>query len=67
MKCNKLRCSYLLSLQSQLNKDLLQFLVDKVDTELLEAISLPGENTIQSVSDYHHSKSNPAVLYHLQN
>ena len=34
-------CNYLLSLQSQFNKDLLQFLVDKVDTELLKAISLP--------------------------
>lgn len=64
-KSNTFHCSYLLSLQSQFNKDLLQFLVDKVDTELLKAIFLPGENIIQSMSDYHHSKSNPAVLYHL--
>lgn len=43
--------SYLLSLQSEFNKDLLQFLVDKVDTELLKAISLQEENITQSMSD----------------
>ena len=58
--------SYLLSLQSQFNKDLLQFLVDKVDTELLKAVFLRGgKNT--SMWDYHHSKTNPAVLHHLLN
>ena len=31
---------YLLSLQSQLNEDLLQLLIDKVDAELLKPISL---------------------------
>lgn len=46
------QCSNLLSLQSQLNEDLLQFLVDKVDAELLEAIFLPGggeRNTAHTV------------------
>ena len=36
--------SYLLSLQSEFNKDLLQFFVHKVDAELLKAVSLQKEN-----------------------
>lgn len=60
-KSSTFHCSYLLSLQSQFNKDLLQFLVDKVDTELLETISLPVGDTIQSISHYYNSKSCCAV------
>lgn len=51
------KCSNLLSLQSQFDKDLLQLLVDKVDAELLEAIPLPGEKTVQVVSYHPLSKS----------
>lgn len=67
-KGNTCHCCYLLRLQSQFNKDLLQFLVDEVDTELLEAISLPGENTIQSMSYHQHCTSNlcTAVLCRLK-
>ena len=49
---NQMHGSYLLSLQSEFDKDLLQFFIDKVDTELLKAISLQEENTIKSMSDY---------------
>lgn len=46
-KDDKFCCSYLLSLQSQFNKDLLQFLIDKVDTKLLKSISLLGHKTFE--------------------
>lgn len=47
-----LNAANLLRLQSQLNKDLLQLLVDKVDAELLKAVPLPGgEKTVVVGSD----------------
>lgn len=54
------QCSNLLSLQSQLNEDLLQFLVDKVDAELLKAVFLPGrgeKNSGHGSSDHPRGKS----------
>lgn len=42
--------AHLFSLQSEFNKDLLQFLVDKVDAELLKAIFLPREEKHASLS-----------------
>lgn len=55
--------TYLLSLQSQFNEDLLQFLIDKVDTELLKSISLFGHKRFESLSDYPHNKSKLTVQY----
>ena len=42
--------AHLFSLQSEFNKDLLQFLVDKVDAELLKAVFLPREEKHASLS-----------------
>ena len=42
--------AHLFSLQSEFNKDLLQFLIDKVDAELLKAVFLPREEKCASLS-----------------
>lgn len=63
------RCSNLLRLQSQLDKDLLQLLVDKVDAELLEAVPLPGEKTVQAESDLPLTEPKlplPSVVFNVQ-
>lgn len=40
--------AHLLSLQGELDEDLLQLLVDKVDAELLKAVFLPGRKSVLS-------------------
>lgn len=57
--------SYLLRLQSELNEDLLQLLVHKVDTELLKAVSLQEENTISVGVRLSPQLNRPAVPHHL--
>lgn len=53
VKCKK-QCvrSYLLGLESELDEDLLQFLIDEIDAKLLEAVALEDLKSVNVQNAY---------------